>query len=143
MPVQARGTEYVALTNLSISRGAATRDARGERQADVVHRGETVTLADDVAQGFLTRHRMPVIRKKSESDEPASRVTARDLFGRAPGAEQFGARPDPAGASRVVVNEDVPEQGIDPEHARKAPEANDPQVDLNIDPDAAKDKRNS
>jgi hypothetical protein len=128
------------LANLSISRGAGTRDARGERQADIVHRGETVTLTDEVAQGFLTRHKVPVIRRKSEGTEPGPRITARQLFGQAPGAAQFGARPDPPGASRITVNEDVPEQGADPEHALNAPEANDPQVDMTIDPDAAKDR---
>jgi hypothetical protein len=139
MPVATRGSEYVALANLSIGRSA--KDARGERQADIVHRGETVTLTDEQANDFLTRHRIPVIRKKAESGDPAARITARDLFGRQPGAQQFGARPDPAGASKVVINEDVPEQGADPEHARKAPEALDPEVDLSVDPDAAKDKR--
>lgn len=141
MPVAApRGSEWIALTNLSVPQ--KTRDPKGEPRASIVHRGETVTLTDDQAEGFLHgTHRIPVIRRKSDQgSDPVPAMTARSLFGRQPGAQQFGARPDPAGASSVVVNEDVPEQGSDPEYARSAPEANDPQVDLSIDPDAAKDR---
>ena len=47
----------------------------------------------------------------------------------APRAEQFGARPDPAGASRITVNPD-------PSDPANHPEANDPAVDLSVDPDA-------
>jgi hypothetical protein len=135
MPVATRGTEYLALCNLSISR-PGTRDGKGERQADIVHRGELVTLTDEQAQGFLTRHAVPVIRKASEGTDPGAPITARKLFGRRPGAAQFGAREDPPGSSKVTVNEDIPDP-IDP---RNAPEATDPTVDLSVDPDAAKDR---
>lgn len=129
--------KYQALANLSLGRVTTGKD--GDKQADIVHKGETVELDEDVAQGFLTRHRVPVIRPVAEKSEPAPAIRARDLFGKQPGAAQFGARPDPAGASKIVVNEDVPEQGADPEHARNAPEASDPQPEV-TDPDVAKDR---
>jgi hypothetical protein len=78
----------------------------------------------------LHRHKIPVIRPAKDSNDPAQRITARDLFGRQPQAAQFGARPDPAGASAIT---EIP-------HAENAPEAHDPGTDLTIDPDAAKDK---
>ena len=134
MPVAARGSEFVALTNLSIPQ--KSRDPRGEPRASIVHAGETVTLTDDQADAFLHGgHRIPVIRRKSEGTEAGRPLTARQLFGHRPGAQQFGARPDPPDASTVTVNEDIP----DPTDPRNAPEANDPQPDLSIDPDAAKD----
>jgi hypothetical protein len=120
---------WLALANLSISR-TATKD--GERMADIVHRGETVTLTDDQANGFLTRHRVPVIRPAKDQNDPAPAIRARDLFGERPRAEQFGARPDPPGASRGEVT--------DPADPRNAPEATDPKTDFSVDPDAAKDR---
>lgn len=130
----ARTSEWEALTALSISRTA--RDPRGERQADIVQRGETVTLTEEQAQGFLTRHRVPVIRPAAQQNQAAPAIRARDLFGQRPPAQAFGARPDPPDASHVTVNEDV----ADPADPRNAPEANDPVTDLSVDPDAAKDK---
>jgi hypothetical protein len=125
---------WEALTNLSIGRTA--RDRGGEKQADIVHRGETVQLTEEQSQGFLHRHRIPVIRPASQQNEAAPAVKARDLFGQRAPAAAFGAREDPPGSSAVTVNEDVP----DPADPRNAPEAQDPQTDLSVDPDAAKDK---
>lgn len=121
---------WLALTNLSIGR-AFTRAE--DKAADIIHRGETVTLTEDQSHGFLHRHRRPVIRPATDKD-PAPKLTARDLFGVQPRAAQFGAREDPPGSSKIV------DTGADPEHAQNAPEAHDPQVDFSIDPDAAKDK---
>ena len=118
---------WEALTNLSIGRGATDK----ERMADIVHKGETVALTEEQAHGFLHRHRVPVIRPAKDQNEPAPDITARALFGPQPTAQQFGVRADPPGASRVIVN--------DPDHAGKAPEANDPKVDFSVDPAAAKD----
>lgn len=125
---------WVALTHLSI--GRRNTDPKGELLADIVHKGETVALTDEQAHGFLHRHRVPVIRPAADQGDPAPAIRARDLFGERPRAEAFGARADPPGASAVHVNEDVP----DPADPRRAPEANDPQTDLSVDPDAAKDK---
>jgi hypothetical protein len=122
---------WEALTNLSISR-TITDPKSGEKMADIVHKGETVILDEDTARGFLTRHRVPVIRPAKDQDSPATAIRARDLFGERPRAEQFGARPDPPGASRVEVN--------DPADPRNAPEATDPKTDFSVDPDAAKDR---
>lgn len=135
MPVARKA--YQALANLSLSR--ASRDPRGERLADMVHAGETdVMLTDEEAHGFMDRrrHRVPVIRPMSEAGGAAPTIRARDLFGQRAPAAAFGAREDPPGASTITVNEDVP----DPADPRNAPEANDPQTDLSVDPDASKDK---
>jgi hypothetical protein len=126
---------WEALANLSISR-TITDPKSGEKMADIVHRGETVELDEDTARGFLTRHRRAVIRPAKDQDDPAPAIRARDLFGERPRAEQFGARPDPPGASRVEVNEEV----TDPADPRNAPEATDPKTDFSVDPDAAKDR---
>jgi hypothetical protein len=131
-PAEARpkGRVFEALANLSISRPAT--DKGGERMADIIHRGETVILTEEQAHGFLTRHRVPVIRPAKDQNDPAPAIRARDLFGERPRAEQFGARPDPPGASRVEVT--------DPADPRNAPEATDPKTDFSVDPDAAKDR---
>jgi hypothetical protein len=127
--------EYEAICNLSVGRTGSD----SEKAADIVHAGETVHLTDEQAARFLDpkRHRVPVIRKASQQNDPAPRVLASDLFGDRPKAQQFGARPDPEGASQVHVNEDAPADPADP---RKAPEASDPVVDLSVDPDAHKDR---
>lgn len=122
-------SRWIALANLSISR-ASDR----EKQADIVPAGtDDVYLTEEQAHGFLTRHKVPVIRPYSERREPDPGIKARDLFGKRPGAAQFGARPDPKGASHVIENPD-------PSDPANHPEANDPQTDLTVDPDAAKDK---
>lgn len=125
---------WEALANLSIGRPA--RDRGGEKQADIVHRGEIVQLTEEQSQSFLTRHRVPVIRPAALQNEAAPVIRARDLFGQRAPAAAFGAREDPPGSSAVTVNEDV----ADPADPRNAPEANDPVTDLSVDPDAAKDK---
>lgn len=137
MPAAAKApatTEYEALTNLSVGRTGSD----SEKAADIVHRGETVHLTDEQAARFLDpkRHKVPVIRPASQQNEPMPQIRARDLFGNRPQAQQFGARPDPAGASKVIENPEV----ADPADPLNAPEANDPVVDLSVDPDAAKDK---
>lgn len=131
---RSRNRVWEALTNLSIGRSADR-----EKSADIVHKGETVTLTDEQAQGFLHRHRVPVIRPAANQNDQDPDVKARDLFGQRPPAEAFGARPDPAGASKVTVNPAAPAV-TDPADPRNAPEANDPQTDLSVDPAAAKDK---
>jgi hypothetical protein len=124
-------SRWIALVNLSIGRSAD----KTEKQADIVHRGETVDLTEEQSHGFLTRHKVPVIKPYAERREPDPDIRARDLFGPQgrPTAAQFGARPDPKGASRVIENPD-------PADPANHPEASDPQTDLTIDPDAAKDK---
>ncbi len=126
---------WEALTNLSLSR-TITDPKSGEKMADIVHKGEVVALDEDTARGFLTRHRRPVIRPAKDQNDPAPAIRARDLFGERPRAEQFGARPDPPGASTVTVNDGVK----DPADPRNAPEATDPKTDFSVDPDAAKDR---
>ena len=123
---------WQALTALSIGRTPTDR----EKSADVVEAGGIVELTEEQAHGFLTRHRIPLIRPAAEQNKPLPRVTARDLFGRAPAAEAFGARPDPAGASRVIVAEE-----LHPQDPSLAPEANDPQPDVTVDPDVVRDRR--
>lgn len=136
-PAAPKGQLYEALTNLSIGR-ITTIGQDTEKAADIVHRGETVHLTDEQAARFLDpkRHKVPVIRPASQRNEPMPQIRARDLFGNQPQAQQFGARPDPAGASQVIVNP----ESADPADPLNAPEANDPVVDLSVDPDAAKDK---
>lgn len=128
---------WEALTNLSISRSGDK-----EKMADIVHKGETVTLTEEQSKGFLHRHRKPVIRPASDRREPDPGLKARDLFGRPPGPPA-DARPDPpADPERSVLGYPLgaSQAGQDPEHERNAPEANDPPTDLSVDPDAAKDK---
>lgn len=133
---------WEALTHLSI--GRSTSDPKGEKHADIVTKGETVALTDEQAHGFLTRHRVPVIRPASQQNQPRPAIRARDLFGIRPPAQAFGARPDPAGASAVteLPAAELPAAGArpDPADPRNAPEANDPHTDFTVDPDAAKDK---
>lgn len=128
---RSRNRIWEALTNLSIGRGEDK-----DKAADIVHKGETVTLTDDQAQGFLNRHRRPVIRPAANQNDAAPDIQAKDLFGQRPPAEAFGARPDPPGSSKVTVNDEV----ADPADPRNAPEAKDPKTDFSVDPAAAKDK---
>ena len=126
-PAKPKTSLWQALTNLSIGRSTDK-----EKSADIVHKGETVTLTEEQSQGFLTRHKVPVIRPATEQNSPAPAVKGKDLFGKQPVAAQFGARPDPPGASRVIASES--------DHVFNAPEARDPGIDLTVDPDAARDK---
>jgi hypothetical protein len=121
-------TEYVALANLSISRAHSARH-RGlgdDRMADRVEAGEKVRLTDDEAHGFLSRHRVPVIRKATEKDS-GRRVLARDLFGR--------RTPAPATDKLVNVTESTRLiQAGEPDPAL-SPEGNAPDPSV-VDPDA-------
>lgn len=96
---EARSGRYVALTNLSIGRGDK------DRQADIVHAGDTVTLTDEEAQRFLSGHRVPVIRKASDRDA-GRRITARDLFGKAPGAPASDQIEDLRNSTQVIRSDD-------------------------------------
>jgi hypothetical protein len=131
-PAEPKRAEWQALAPLSLGRPKSASDPKADA-ADIVQPGETVWLTEDESCGFLTRHGVPVIRPAKQQNQPAPRITARQVFGPKgrPTAAQFGARPDPKGASSVTLN---------PAHPENHPEANDPQVDLSIDPDAAKDK---
>lgn len=117
------GTEYVALVNLSIARTHGGGDRAIDRMADRVEAGERVRLTDDEAQGFLTRHRVPVIRKVTERDS-GRRIIARDLFGR--------RTPAPATDQLVNVTESTQlvQTGGD-----QSPEGNAPDP-AEVDPDA-------
>ena len=124
-----RGGEYVALTNLSVSR--ARSDRRGglgdDRMADRVEAGERVTLTDDEAHGFLTRHRIPVIRKANEQDS-GRKITARDLFGRrtpAPLADKVESLRD----STQLVQVGEPDPALSPEANAPDPADTDPDAD--------------
>jgi hypothetical protein len=110
-----RSGKYVALANLSIGRAG-----NKERQADIVHAGETVTLTDEEAESLSTRHRVPVIRKAGEADFSRP-LTARDLFNTQPGASSFGAAPDPAGSTRVTQT-GVPDPALSPEATGPSPQ---------------------
>jgi hypothetical protein len=99
MTTETLAGRYEALTNLTIGRGASDK----EKAADIILRGETVTLTDEQAERFLHGHPVPVVRRAGESGA-LPQITARALFRPQPGPNQFGARPDPAGASRVSVN---------------------------------------
>jgi hypothetical protein len=118
-------TEWVALANLSISRAHSARH-RGlgdDRMADRVERGERVRLTEDEAHGFLTRHRVPVIRKATEADS-GKKITARDLFGR--------RRPGPPTDALTDVTESTQLIEVDP---ALSPEGNPPDPSA-VDPDA-------
>lgn len=128
---------WLALTNLSIGRAFTKIE---DKAADIVHKGETVTLTEEQAHGFLKRHKRPVIRPAAETDPPP-RLVARDLFG-APPPPQFGVRPDPpADPDRTVLGLPLGASVVDDsEHAASAPEANDPVVDMGGNPNAAKER---
>lgn len=132
-PAEPKRSLWEALAHLSIGRTTTGKDS--DKAADIVHAGETVMLTEEQAHGFLTRHKVPVIRPAKDQNDPAPAIRARDLFGAQgrPSAAQFGAREDPPGSSSVEVI-------ADPSDPANHPEANDPQTDLNVDPDAAKDK---
>ena len=126
---------WLALTNLSIGR---TFTKIEDKAADIVHKGETVTLTEDQAHGFLKRHKRPVIRPATDKD-PAPRLVARDLFGTPP-PPPFDVRPDPApDPDRTVLGHPLGVSTVD-DHAGNAPEANDPHVDMGGNPNAAKDR---
>jgi hypothetical protein len=141
-PAAPKTALWEALANLSVG-----RDDTKEKSADVVHPHETVWLTEAQSAGFLDprRHRVPPIRPAKDQNKPAPPITARDLFGRPPGPP-VDARPDPPrDPERTVLGyplgaSKVEGESADREYATNAPEANDPQVDLSVDPDAAKDR---
>jgi hypothetical protein len=121
--------EWVALTNLSIGRPERPGERVIDRMADRVPAGERVRLTDDEAHGFLTRHRLPVIRKATDADT-GRKITARDLFNRrrpAPLTDQLQAA---RGQAAVVDSTQLIE--VDP---ALSPEGNAPDP-ADVDPDA-------
>ena len=131
-------SEYVALTNLSVSR--ARSDRRGglgdDRMADRVEAGERVTLSDDEAHGFLTRHRVPVIRKANEQDS-GRRITARDLFGRRTAPPATDKLQPTRGQTDVIDSAQLIQ--VDP---ALSPEGNPPDPSV-VDPDAGNEGEKS
>jgi hypothetical protein len=129
-----RTSIWEALVNLSIGR----RNDK-EKLADIVHKGETVTLTDEEAHGFLHRHKRPVIRPASEQNSAAPRIAARDLFGKPPGPP-FGAREDPpVDPEATVFGLPLGANATGGGDPFTAPEANDPQPSI-VDPDATEGK---
>jgi hypothetical protein len=104
--------EYEALANLSVPRVDTDEDGKKSRTATLVEAGQVVELDKDVADRFLSRHGVPVIRAASDRGRRAPRVTARDLVGKRPGPPA-DALPDPEGATKII----------------EQPEANDPKPD--------------
>ena len=109
------GEPYEALTCLSVP-----RRGDGDRQTDLVFKGETVYLTEDEARRF-NRHDpgrdgrvTEVVRKLSGPDgsrEPLPRLLPRHLSGRlfrpmAPPPGSDLERPDPPGSSEIQVLED-------------------------------------
>jgi len=122
-----RSGEYVALANLSIARTTDSRDRAIDRQADIVHAGERVTLTDDQAHAYLTRHRVPVVRKATESDS-GRKVTARDLFGRRtapPASDRVESLKD----STQFIQVGEPDPALSPEGNAPDPADTDPDAD--------------
>ena len=122
-------TECVALTNLSIGRPERPGDRVIDRMADRIEAGERVRLTDDEAHGFLTRHRLPVIRKATDADT-GRKITARDLFNRrrpAPLTDQLQAA---RGQADLVDSTQLIQ--VDP---ALSPEGNAPDP-ADVDPDA-------
>lgn len=112
------GSEYIALTNLSVPRAGR----KAEDPNDLVPLGGTVILTDEQAAPFL-RRQPPVIILKNASREQMVRLQPRQLAGRmfAPPPPQAGsdeARPDPEGSSHLVVFEDP-----------RVPELHEPSID--------------
>lgn len=125
--------EYQALTALSIPQRTEKGVLTG--QNDLVVRGETVWLEETEARNLMatgqrTGRRYPAIRPVSEIDDELPRLHPRMLSGSlrapvqpAPGTD--AARPDPAGASKLLI--------------REIPEAQEPQPGdeaVGVDPDA-------
>jgi len=123
--------KWVALTHLSISRPHSDRHGHlgDDRMADRAEPGELVTLTEEEAHGFLTRHRVPVIRKATDEDA-GRKITARDLFGRrrpAPATDQLQAA---RGQADLVDSTQLIQ--VDP---ALSPEGNAPDP-ADVDPDA-------
>jgi len=95
--------QWVALTHLSISRPHSDRHGHlgDDRMADRAEPGELVTLTEEESHGFLTRHRIPVIRKATDADS-GRKITARDLFNRRRPAPPTDALQPARGQSEVL-----------------------------------------
>ena len=122
-------TEYVALVNLSVGRPERPGDRVIDRMADRVEAGERVRLTDDEAHGFLTRHRVPVIRKATERDS-GRKITARDLFNRRRPAPPTDALQPARGQAGVIDTTQLIQ--VDPE---LSPDGSTPDP-ADVDPDA-------
>lgn len=115
-------SKYQALTNLSIPQRTDNGVLTG--QNDLVITGDTVELTEQEARNLMatgprTGRRYPAIRPASEESNELPRLHPKMLSGLLrppvtppPGTD--GARPDPEGASRVIVQEPVPPEGFEP-----------------------------
>jgi hypothetical protein len=113
---------YQALTNLSIPQRTDAGVLTG--QNDLVLKGETVELTEQEARNLMSTgqragRRYPAIRPASEENTELPRIHPRMLSGAlrppvtpAPGTE--GPRPDPAGASKILVQEPAIPESQDP-----------------------------
>lgn len=139
--------KFQALTNLSIPQSFSGSDPANTRQTDLVRPGEIVELTEQQAQAIQRNHRVPVIRPAKEQNDPVPPyvtqrgITGRALFNGTPRAEQFGARPDPAGSTQLLVPaaaQPVAQGAGEPgSQAFFQPEANDPRPgDEQVTPDA-------
>lgn len=119
----AAGTKrYQALTPISV--GSVTNGGK-DRRAALIAKGEIVSLSEEQARHLLADCKVPVIRPVEQQGDPLPVIRARDLFGTRPRAQQFGAEPDPPGASQVLA---------------PSPEGSDPQPDPETDPYASQDR---
>lgn len=96
-------TKWLALDNISLAR-------KGDpgRQTDLIMHGETFEAADRDVEALLRPKMGPPRIMKASDQAAAPTYRPRDLSGPLRGPEQ-GARPDPAGSSRVQVLQDIPE----------------------------------
>lgn len=104
------GSKWQAVVNLSVP--------RPDGQTDLVMRGNTVTLTEDEAELFLPPHKaFPMIRPVAEQHQQLPFLHPRLHWGAARGIpgpmsqggppEQGGARVDPPGSTKVMVQ--IPE----------------------------------
>lgn len=111
-------SRYQALVNISVpQRDVVTGKPTG--QTDLVGPGEIVELDEREAAHLMdtsprSGHRVPLIRRVEEQDEPLPRVHPAHASGMqmGPPAE---ARPDPKGSSRIQVMQEAPPAGDGPE----------------------------
>lgn len=103
--------KYQALTALSVPFPGVNKD----KQTVLVQAGEEIELTEEQARHFMSLP-TPAIRPAKDASEPMPRLTGRHLSGHirrppppAPGSD--GARPDPAGSSKIMVyrDPDIPE----------------------------------
>lgn len=127
-------SRYQTLTNLSLPQYDPDTGKR-TGQTDLVGPGEIVELTEAEAAHLMrtdsrSGHRAPLIRPASEKDQPLPRLHPRHASGVnfGPPAE---ARPDPAGASSLQVQQEVADPAL-VQGMKSAlegnPEANEPQL---------------